>query len=194
MHTNMSSFQVVRSQYTQIIAMTITLGAFLCSALALAHALQDHFGSGLGDFAVYTPSPSPANCEATCEKIAKAISSKSQVFYPGKIRVLHLYCATPIDSRVLGSQEFKFDISHWANTSSQVPICSVEPGTPDDVGLTVNLTHPPSTDRCIADVYMPTAPEDCYRSRSVCCKRRWPCYQPWLFVNPGCTHLDDPVQ
>ncbi|KAN0114373.1 hypothetical protein V8E52_006869 [Russula decolorans] len=99
--------------------MAITLGAaFLCSVLVLAHALQDRSTFGLGNLAVYTPSPSPANCEVTCEKIAKVISSKSQVFYPG-------------------SQEFKFDISHWANTSSQVPVCSVEPGTPDDVGLTL---------------------------------------------------------
>jgi hypothetical protein len=147
----MSFFQVVRSQYTQFIAMTITLGAFLCSALVLAHALQDHFGFGLGDldFAVYTPSPSPANFEVTCENIAKAISSKSQVFYPGE---LHLYCAIPIEDRVLDSQEFKFDISHWANTSSQVPVCSVEPGTPDDVGLTVNFDPPSPTNHCIADV------------------------------------------
>jgi hypothetical protein len=133
--------------------MAIMLGAALvCSALVLAHALQDHSRSCLGDFAVYTPSPSPANCEVTCEKIAKAISSKSQVFYPGELRVLRLYCASPADSGVLGSQEFKFDISHWANTSSQVPVCSVEPGTPDDVGLTVNLALPPSTNHCIADI------------------------------------------
>src|SRR6266576_5974765 len=125
--------------------MAITLGtAYLCSVLVLrlAHALQDHSRFGLGNFAVYTPSPSPANCEVTCEKIAKAISSKSQVFYPGELRVLRLYCALPIDSGVLGSQEFKFDISHWANTSSQVPVCSVEPSTPDDVGLTVKLALP----------------------------------------------------
>jgi hypothetical protein len=133
--------------------MAITLGAaFFCSALVLAHALQDCSRFGLGNFAVYTPSPSPANCEVTCEKIAKVISSKSQVFYPGELRVLRLYYASPIDSGILGSREFKFDISHWANTSSQVPVCSVEPGTPDDVGLTVNLALPPSTNYCIADV------------------------------------------
>jgi hypothetical protein len=132
--------------------MAITLGAaFLCSALILAHALKDHSVFALGDLAVYTPSPSPANCEATCENIAKAISSKSQVFYPGELRVPRLY-ASPIDAGVLGSQEFNFDFSHWANTSSQVPVCSVEPGTPDDVGLTVNLPFPPSTNHCVADV------------------------------------------
>ena len=75
-----------------IVMAIITLGAaFLCSALVLAHALQDRFRFNLGDFAVYTPSPSPANCEVTCEKIAVAFSSKSQVFYPGELRVLRLY-------------------------------------------------------------------------------------------------------
>ncbi|KAF8260158.1 FAD-binding domain-containing protein [Lactarius quietus] len=54
----------------------------------------------------------------TCNKIEQAISesSASQVFYPG-------------------SPEFDADISHWANSSSQVSACSVEPGTPQDVGL-----------------------------------------------------------
>jgi hypothetical protein len=42
-------------------------------------------------------------------------------------------------SAFLDSQEFEFDISHWANSSSQVPVCTVEPGTPGDVGLIVNL-------------------------------------------------------
>src|SRR6266849_9489393 len=52
----------------------------------------------------------------------------------------------------LGSQEFEFDISHWTNTSSQVPVCSVEPGTLDDVGLTVNLAFFLSTNPGIADI------------------------------------------
>ena len=63
--------------------MAITLGAaFLCSALVLAHTLQDHSRLGLGNFA---PLPSQADCEVTCEKIAEAISSRSQVFYPGEL-------------------------------------------------------------------------------------------------------------
>ncbi|KAI9438134.1 FAD-binding domain-containing protein [Lactarius indigo] len=54
--------------------------------------------------------------KGTCQNIEATISSASQVFYPG-------------------SQEFEADISHWANSSSQVSACSVEPGTPQDVGL-----------------------------------------------------------
>lgn len=52
----------------------------------------------------------------TCKKIERTISSASQVFYPG-------------------SPEFEADISHRANSSSQVSACSVQPGTPQDVGL-----------------------------------------------------------
>jgi hypothetical protein len=44
----------------------------------------------------------------------------------------------PIDLSFSDSSEFDFDISHWANSSSQVPVCSVEPGTPDDVAIIVN--------------------------------------------------------
>ncbi|KAF8477733.1 FAD dependent oxidoreductase [Russula ochroleuca] len=91
--------------------------ALLWCVLGLAKALQDHSGFSQENFAAYTLSLSLANTthfEATCEKIARSISSASQVFYPD-------------------SQEFDLDISHWANSSSQIPVCSVEPGTPDDV-------------------------------------------------------------
>ncbi|KAI9451168.1 FAD dependent oxidoreductase [Lactarius psammicola] len=63
----------------------------------------------------------------TCEKIARSISSKSQVFYPG-------------------SSGFEVDIAHWTNSSSQISACSVEPGTPQDVGVVlrqVALTRTP---------------------------------------------------
>jgi hypothetical protein len=43
----------------------------------------------------------------------------------------------------LESQNFDSDISHWANSSSQVPVCSVEPGTPSDVGNIVNWSSRP---------------------------------------------------
>jgi hypothetical protein len=133
--------------------MAITLGAtFLCPALVLAHALKDHFIFGLGDFAVYTPSPS-RELRGHVREERKALPSP-KAMYPGELRVLHLYCASPVDSGVLGSQEFKFDISQWANMGLHVSVCSVvEPGsTPDDVGLTVNSALPPSTNHCVAGV------------------------------------------
>ncbi|KAF8477759.1 hypothetical protein DFH94DRAFT_92260 [Russula ochroleuca] len=88
--------------------------SLLWRALVLAEALQDHSEISQENFAAYTLSPSPTHYKVMCEKIAQYISSASQVFYPN-------------------SQEFEMDISHWANSSSQVPVCSVEPGTPDDV-------------------------------------------------------------
>ncbi|KAF8258459.1 hypothetical protein EI94DRAFT_1815307 [Lactarius quietus] len=63
----------------------------------------------------------------TCEKIARSVSSKSQVFYSG-------------------SRGFEADIAHWTNLSSQTSACSVEPGTPQDVGLILQQlasTHTP---------------------------------------------------
>ncbi|KAI0251535.1 FAD-binding domain-containing protein [Lactifluus subvellereus] len=62
-----------------------------------------------------------------CGNIAKSVSPTSQVFYPG-------------------SPEFDAGISHWANSSSQVSVCSVEPGTSQDVGQILRelaSTHTP---------------------------------------------------
>ena len=42
-----------------------------------------------------------------------------------------------VDAGSLESQEFIADISHWANSSSYVSACSVEPGSLSDVGLIV---------------------------------------------------------
>ena len=81
-----------------------------------------------------------ANYTDTCKKMEKTISSASQVFYPGEsechtIARLNASTIFIIDPRSIGSPEFDADISHWANSSSQVSACSVEPGTPQDVGL-----------------------------------------------------------
>ncbi|KAI9456081.1 FAD-binding domain-containing protein [Russula earlei] len=92
--------------------------AFLACILVLTRAtLQGPSGFDLGNRAVQPRSPSSQDgYGATCEKIARSISSASQVFYPW-------------------SQDFDSDIAHWTNSSSQVSACSVEPGTPNDVGL-----------------------------------------------------------
>ena len=78
-----------------------------------------------------------------CKKLEGTISSASQVFYPGgseNYMIARLIMSTiyMIDTGSIGSPEFEADISHWANSSSQVSACSVEPGTPQDVGLIVS--------------------------------------------------------
>ena len=113
----------------------------LFTSLVLAHALRDH--SRIAEnFRASAQSPMLAFCKVTCENIARSISPKSHVFYPGEW-FFGLRFVLRIDPAFLGSEEFNFDISHWANTSSQVPVCSIEPGTPDDVGLIVNLAPLP---------------------------------------------------
>ncbi|KAI0301459.1 FAD dependent oxidoreductase [Russula brevipes] len=92
--------------------------AFLWSTLLLAEVLQSPSLFALGSPVTRGESESD-HCKPTCDKIARSISPASQVFYPGSLA-------------------FTADISHWANSSSQVPVCSVEPGTSEDVGLIAN--------------------------------------------------------
>jgi hypothetical protein len=110
------------------------------SLVVLAEALQDQSRFCRRNFGLYVQSPLSEGCKITftCEEIARSISPKSQVFYPGEIRVVG--SIPHIDPSFSDSSEFNFDISHWANSSSQVPVCSVEPGTPDDVATIVNST------------------------------------------------------
>jgi hypothetical protein len=148
----------------------------------------------LGNFGVYAQLPSP-DYKVTCEKIAHGLSPLSLKCF---IRVSFERMASSvhcINLWLLGSQEYNyFDISHWANSSSQSSMCSVEPGTKDDVASVVNLVLLPELSRCPADVSTPIFPASsyCRRSCAVRSERWWTRCQPWFLVNPGCTHLDDP--
>ncbi|KAI0048657.1 FAD-binding domain-containing protein [Auriscalpium vulgare] len=62
----------------------------------------------------------PQDAAATCQAIAEAISSASQVYYPG-------------------STNYDADIAHWAFSSTQNSACSVEPGTAEDVGKILQI-------------------------------------------------------
>ncbi|KAJ7459238.1 FAD dependent oxidoreductase [Mycena latifolia] len=55
-----------------------------------------------------------------CTKIQKAVSSASQVYYPGDLQ-----------------GHYGADIAHWASSSTQNATCSVEPGTAADVSVIV---------------------------------------------------------
>ncbi len=52
------------------------------------HTLQDHSEFSSRNFGAYAQSSSPVDSKAICAKIAHSISSKSQVFYPGELRVV----------------------------------------------------------------------------------------------------------
>ncbi len=92
----------------------------------------------------YTQPRSLADCKAivTCEKIAQSISSRSQVLYPGEPCLVGFRCVF-IDPGFLDSTQFNFYISHRVDSSSQVPVCSVEPVTSDDVATIVNSVFLP---------------------------------------------------
>ncbi|KAF8260159.1 FAD-binding domain-containing protein [Lactarius quietus] len=67
-----------------------------------------------------------------CHAISRSISRASEVFYPE-------------------SPAFARDISHWANSSSQISTCSVRPGTAEDLSLIVRelgLTRTPFAIKC----------------------------------------------
>ncbi|KAK7033989.1 hypothetical protein VNI00_012418 [Paramarasmius palmivorus] len=55
-----------------------------------------------------------------CGQIQKAISSASELFYPG-------------------SEGYDRDIAHWAPSSSQQAACSVEPGNTDDLSKIIQI-------------------------------------------------------
>ncbi|EMD37315.1 hypothetical protein CERSUDRAFT_94318 [Gelatoporia subvermispora B] len=55
-----------------------------------------------------------------CESIARVISPASDVFYPGDL-------------------QYEQDIEHFATNIHQLSACSVEPGTPEDVGAILRI-------------------------------------------------------
>ena len=91
MDIKMNAF--IPPRYAQFLATIIMLEVVLLwysLVLVLAEALQDHSSFCTGSFGLYAQSPLSEGCKITftCEEIARSISPKSQVFYPGEIRVV----------------------------------------------------------------------------------------------------------
>lgn len=57
---------------------------------------------------------------SVCQEISKAVSSASDVYYPQ-------------------NSSYAVDVEHYLATSSQEAACSVEPGTPEDVGVILQI-------------------------------------------------------
>ncbi|KAI0293619.1 FAD-binding domain-containing protein [Multifurca ochricompacta] len=95
-----------------------------------AHCASEDFDTGYAR--TQTALSGVDNYLLTCESIAKSVSPASQVFFPG-------------------SPEFKADMRHWVNSSSEVSACSVRPGTAQDLGLILRelgATHTPFAVKC----------------------------------------------
>lgn len=74
---------------------------------------------------------------AVCRQIEGAISSASDVYWPGET---HLFTVKRLLlTRNLAAFEYEQDIGHYALSSTQMAACSVEPGSPEDVGTIVRV-------------------------------------------------------
>jgi hypothetical protein len=121
--------------------------AFLCGALALIVALHSQSGFGLDNLVVVEHNAARASAmTATTRSRARKSPSPShprpKCFIQVSVGATRLLSIT-VDPGFLASQVFDSDISHWANSSSQVPVCTVEPGTPTDVGIIVSRSFCP---------------------------------------------------
>ncbi|EIW78113.1 FAD-binding domain-containing protein [Coniophora puteana RWD-64-598 SS2] len=77
-------------------------------------------------YAVASVTASSVTAASACTQIAAAVSSASDVYY-------------------LGSLHYAKDVYHWASSSSQNSACSFEPGTPEDVGIALQIIANTST-------------------------------------------------
>ena len=76
-----------------------------------------------------------SDVQCTCNKIAAAISGASQVYFP-RMSLSHLSYFILIGDQA--APEYLLDISHASASSSQPSICSVEPGSAEDVSKIVS--------------------------------------------------------
>ena len=114
--------------------MSLTMFKFLLYAFSLAllsHGQQE----ALGLLATTLNSSDPMRI---CDQIAAAISRTSQVFFPRERIILSfgLRYSNLMDNQA--TTEYLLDISHASASSSQASVCSVEPGSTEDVSKIVS--------------------------------------------------------
>ena len=125
----------------------------------------------------------------TCDEIAAAISGDSQVSFPRES-----FSHFMIIILIMGyqaSSEYLLDISHPAPSASEASICSVEPGSAEDVSKIVrhsNLTKRHFPTRTFIDTYLGIKPN------SLCCEGRRTRREPRIFRDAGRTDIDDTLQ
>ncbi|KAJ7734460.1 FAD-binding domain-containing protein [Mycena metata] len=78
--------------------------------------------------------PSSSNLQQVCTQIQRAVSSASEVFYPGNGLVTVLRALPPYSS-----VQYTAVNAHWVSSSDQSSACAVEPGTAADVAVILQL-------------------------------------------------------
>jgi hypothetical protein len=114
--------------------MRLTTFKFLLYASSLA--LASHGQQGALGLLATTHNSSDPMC--TCDQIAAAVSRSSQVFFPRERIILSFSLRY---SDLISSQaapEYLFDLSHASASSSEASVCSVEPGSTEDVSEIVS--------------------------------------------------------
>jgi hypothetical protein len=113
--------------------MPSTTFKFLLSLALLSHGQQGVLG-----FVATGHNSRASDPMSTCDQIAAGISSVSEVFYPRE-RVILLFGSRY--SNLMGNQatpEYLLDLSHASASSTQASVCSVEPGSAEDVSKIVS--------------------------------------------------------
>jgi hypothetical protein len=75
---------------------------------------------------------------STCDQIASAISHASQVFFPRERVILSFGLRYSNLMRNQATPEYVLDLSHASASSSEESVCSVEPGSTEDVSKIVS--------------------------------------------------------
>ena len=114
--------------------MPLTMFKFLLYAFYLAlflHGQQE----ALGLLATRNNSSDPIGI---CDQITAAISRASQVFYPRErfIPSFGLWYSNLMNNQA--NPEYLLDIFHASTSSTQASVCSVEPGSTEDVAKIVS--------------------------------------------------------
>ena len=134
--------------------------------------------------------PNSPNILCACNDIAAAISGASQVFFP-RTSLSHLRHFILILMRNQATPQYLLDISHAASSSSQTSICSVEPGTAEDVGKIVSyrgLTHQ------LLSIHNSVATYSRIESNSLCRERWRTHHEPRIFLDWRGRDRDDTLQ
>lgn len=116
------------------LAPTCLSGMFSLVCIALlstfyVHAVADESVRRTGNDPKVLPS---------CQEIALAISPASAVFMPGVPHSPFRVLLAGVELGAIGSSNYSYDIEHYLFSSTEDSVCSIEPGSVEDLSKTVS--------------------------------------------------------